>query len=122
MKDLGPRIRTLGGQGLWCVGLLGGSWAVISGVISPLIWAISMVALLITTLITTHEPPSRAYPEKASKWNFGKRVGVGRCRDSDLRFMTCFILRNPQTRPTLSMPIPVNLPEPTRNYRFVGSL
>ena len=31
---------------------------VISGVISPLIWVIVMVTLLITPLITTHEPPS----------------------------------------------------------------
>ena len=38
--------------------LLGGSWAVISRVISPRIWVISMVTLLITLLITTHEPPS----------------------------------------------------------------
>ena len=40
-------------------GLLGGSGVVISGVINPLIWVISIVALLITLLITTHEPPSR---------------------------------------------------------------
>ena len=37
---------------------LGGSWVVLSGVRSPLIWVISIVALLITLLITTHEPPS----------------------------------------------------------------
>ena len=43
-------------------GLLGGSWVVVSGVISPLIWGISficIVTLLITLLITAHEPPSR---------------------------------------------------------------
>ena len=40
--------------------LLGGSWVVISGVISPLIWVITIVTLLITPLITNHEPPSRA--------------------------------------------------------------
>ena len=39
--------------------LLGGSWVVISGVISPLIWVITIVTLLIGPLITTHEPPSR---------------------------------------------------------------
>ena len=39
--------------------ILGGSWVVISRVISPLIWAITIVTLLITPLITTHEPPSR---------------------------------------------------------------
>ena len=52
-------------------GILGGSWVVISGVISPLIWVISIVILLVTLLIisivillvtlliATHEPPSR---------------------------------------------------------------
>ena len=30
-----------------------------SGVICPLIWVMNMVTLLITPLITTHEPPSR---------------------------------------------------------------
>ena len=39
--------------------LLGGSWVVISGVISPLIWAIIIVTLPMTPLITAHEPPSR---------------------------------------------------------------
>ena len=39
--------------------LLAGSWVVISGVISPLIWAIIIVTLLIIPLIATHEPPSR---------------------------------------------------------------
>ena len=36
------------------------SWVVISGVISTLIWVISIVTLLLTPFITTHEPPSRA--------------------------------------------------------------
>ena len=40
--------------------LLGGSWVAISGATSPLTWVISIVTLLITTLITTHEPPSRS--------------------------------------------------------------
>ena len=39
--------------------LLGASWVVISGVISPLIWVISIVTLLITPFIATREPPSR---------------------------------------------------------------
>ena len=39
--------------------LLGGSWVVISGAISPVIWVISKVTLLITPLTTTHEPPSK---------------------------------------------------------------
>ena len=38
--------------------LLGGSWVVISGVISPL-------TLLITRLITTHEPPSKDNPYRS---------------------------------------------------------
>ena len=42
-----------------CQALLGGSWVVISRVISPRIWVISIVTPLITLLITTHEPPSR---------------------------------------------------------------
>ena len=40
------------------VQLLGGSGVVISRVVSPLIWVISIVTLLITLPITTHEPPS----------------------------------------------------------------
>ena len=38
--------------------LLGGSWVVISRAISPLSWVILIVTLLITPLITIHEPPS----------------------------------------------------------------
>ena len=41
--------------------ILAGSGVVMSRVISPLIWVISIVTLLITLLITTHEPPSRVY-------------------------------------------------------------
>ena len=37
--------------------LLGGSRVVISGVISPLIWVITIVTLFITPLLTNHEPP-----------------------------------------------------------------
>ena len=40
--------------------LLGGSWVVISGGISPQMWVIFIVALLITPLIATLEPPSKA--------------------------------------------------------------
>ena len=43
---------------MWIAFLLGGSWVVIHGVISPLIWAVTLVTWLITPLITTHEPPS----------------------------------------------------------------
>ena len=35
------------------------SWVVTSGVLSPLMWLISIVAPLISPFITTHEPPSR---------------------------------------------------------------
>ena len=45
--------------------LLGGSWAVISMVISLLIWVITIVTLLITPLITTHDPPSTGSPLEA---------------------------------------------------------
>ena len=37
---------------------VGGSGVVISRVISPVIWVISIVTLRITLLITSHEPPS----------------------------------------------------------------
>ena len=40
-------------------GLPGSSGVVISGGISPLIWVLSIVTLLITLLISTHDPPSR---------------------------------------------------------------
>ena len=42
--------------------LLGGSWVVISRAISPVIRLIAIVTLLITPLITTHEPPSSETP------------------------------------------------------------
>ena len=38
--------------------VLGGSWVVISGVRRPLIRVVTMVTLLITPLMTTHEPPN----------------------------------------------------------------
>ena len=47
---------------LLCTFLLGGSWVGISGVISLLIW---IVSLLITPLIATHEPPSTARMQHA---------------------------------------------------------
>ena len=53
----------VGSPGAWScrqsLGLLGGSWVVISGVICPLRRLISIVILLITLIITTHEPPRR---------------------------------------------------------------
>ena len=48
MKDLEFTDPTLGGSG-------------VSGDISPLIWVISIVTLLITLLRSSHEPPSIHY-------------------------------------------------------------
>ena len=39
--------------------VVGGSWVVISGVASPSVRIITIVILLITLLITNHEPPSK---------------------------------------------------------------
>ena len=50
--------------------LLGGSWVVVSMVISPLIWVRTIVTLPIAPLISTHEHPS-----------------IGCVRDSSLRRM-----------------------------------
>ena len=50
---------------------LGGSWVAISGVISLLIWAISIVTLLVSLLITTHEPPTGG-EEVGQSSTFGK--------------------------------------------------
>ena len=47
------------GLGFTVQGLLGSSWVVISMVISPLIWLMTILTLLVTPLITTHVPPSR---------------------------------------------------------------
>ena len=50
----------MGNAGFVSSTVLGGSWVVISRVISPLIWVISTVTLLlITPILTTHEPSSR---------------------------------------------------------------
>ena len=45
------------------MGLLGGSWVVISGAISRVTIVITHIRGRITTLIPTHEPPSRLDPE-----------------------------------------------------------
>ena len=41
------------------MGLLGGSWVVLSGVISRVTIVITQIRGLITPLIAAHEPPSR---------------------------------------------------------------
>ena len=53
-------------------GLLGGSRAVKRGVISPLIWVISIVSLLITLFITTHDP--RSSVQGSGVWECAYRV------------------------------------------------
>ena len=65
----------ISGLGIWGFRrLLGGSWVVISGVISPLIWVTSIVTLLITPLIPTHEPPSRVLKfGRVGLWGLGFR-------------------------------------------------
>ena len=59
--------------------MLGGSWVVISRVISPLIWVVSTVNLLITPLITTHEPPSRVWGCRVESrvWGYSRSLKVG---------------------------------------------
>ena len=51
-----PKLRT---SCIFLLTLLGGSWVVINGVISHLIWVITIVTLLITPLLTTPETPSK---------------------------------------------------------------
>ena len=48
-----------GSRWVWGASSLEGSWVDITGVISPHLWVITIVTLLLTPLITTHEPPSR---------------------------------------------------------------
>ena len=58
-RALTTRMGLVEGLGLgWGDPILRGSWVVISGVTSPLVKDITAVTLLITPLITTHEPPS----------------------------------------------------------------
>ena len=54
--------------------LLGGPWVVISRVVSPLIWVITTVSLLITPLIPTQEPPSKVMRRQATGENLSFRV------------------------------------------------
>ena len=53
----------MGNAGCISSTVLGGSGVVLSRVISPLIWVISIVTPLKTLLITTPEPPSRSLLE-----------------------------------------------------------
>ena len=58
-RKRGPPISERSSYSNCTQNLLGGSGVVMSRVLSPLIWVISIVTLLITRLITTQEPPSR---------------------------------------------------------------
>ena len=68
----GPRKGLLFRRSLNVGSILGGSWVVISGVLSPLIWVITVVTLLLTPFITTPEPPSRGLGS-----GFPERPGLG---------------------------------------------
>ena len=70
--------------------VLEGSWVVISGVISPLIWVIIMVTLLIPPLVTTHEPLSRVRAFSGKSWYVLSRGLRG--------FMITFKTLNPQSQ------------------------
>ena len=55
-----------------CAHILGGSWVVINGTISPLIWVITTITLLITPLIAAHDPLSRGSGDRVL--GFGKQT------------------------------------------------
>ena len=55
-------VGACGPCGSWGLGpLLGGSWVVISGVISRVTLVISPIRGLVTPLISTREPPSKVW-------------------------------------------------------------
>ena len=56
------------------VTLLGGSWVVISGVISTVTILVTLLRGLITLLITTHEPPSRGSVVKCKGSGLGCKI------------------------------------------------
>ena len=60
----------------------GGSWVVTSGVMSPRIGHIIIITLLITPLITIHEPPSRVYGvcRVCKVCRAGRVCSIGFCR------------------------------------------
>ena len=65
-----PTQQHVGDSGLV---LLGGSWVLITWVISRVTITITRIRGLITPLITTHEPPSRA--REGARTGADKRVG-----------------------------------------------
>ena len=54
------RVRRLRVEGFRIRGLLEGSWVLVSGVRSALNKVVPIVALFISPLVSTHEPPSTA--------------------------------------------------------------
>ena len=54
-------------KGSWGQCVLGGSWVVISRVISRITIVITHIKGLVTPLITTHEPPSEASRESGTR-------------------------------------------------------
>ena len=82
--------------------LLGGSWVVISRVISPLIGVI-IVTLLITPLITTHEPPSKAWGPGGSRARFlFLKMPTRTQQERGLQVLWCLGFPKPQTLNFLS--------------------
>ena len=55
------RLREFRDHGLGTTGRCSGSYKSLSGVLSPLIWVIGIVTLLITLRICTYGPPSRVF-------------------------------------------------------------
>ena len=77
---------------------LGGSWVVLSGVISRVSILTTHNRVLITQLITTHEPPSGCYSGKARKLHekgSSRRWWYPRFRRSP--YLSDFIRRPPKT-------------------------
>ena len=63
--------------------LLGGSWVVISRVISPLMWVISIATLFVSLLITTPEAPSRAPSNQPASRGVGKFMKLKKTKLQD---------------------------------------
>ena len=61
--------------------LLGGSGVVVSGVIGPVLWVVSIVIRLKTLLIATHEPPSRLTQTRLRQDKVGGQKNWTRVRD-----------------------------------------
>ena len=83
--------------------LLEGSWVVINGVRSPLMWFMTIVTLLITPLVATREPPSslerleaEGFRGRGPRHTFKRdvmRFSCGSC------YITLSVFLSPHTRP-----------------------